>query len=109
MIREYRNGEPPPEDLPLGFTLITDPAVIEQINQSSEQFHKNDDWLQAHWNDLLPGAYGKHLAVAGQEAFVSESLDDVLAWAKAAHPDDMGFIVQYVMPPTGPRIYALRG
>ena len=109
MIREFRNGEPPAEYLPLDFKLITDPAVLEQIRQSSEQFHKNDDWLLAHWNDLVPGVYGKHLVVAGQEAFISDSMEDALARAKAAHPDDMGIISRYVFPPTGPRIYAIRG
>jgi hypothetical protein len=48
------------------------------------------------------------LAVAGQQAFIADTLDEVLAMARAAHPNDEGLLAQYVFPPGGPRIYGNR-
>jgi hypothetical protein len=57
---------------------------------------------------LLPRAYGKFLAVAGQEAFLADTPEEAWALARAAHPDDDGAFSRYVRPPGGPRIYANR-
>ena len=67
---------------------------------------KNWDWLQAHWSELLPQAYGKYLAVANQDAFIADTLEVALAWVRETHPGDTGHIIEYIMPPTGPRIYS---
>jgi hypothetical protein len=93
--------------------------VIEEVTESPEsaarrratddQFRRNSEWLQTHWGDLIPQVYGKHLAVAGQEAFFGDDLDDVITRAKSAHPEDAGMYVRYVRHPIGPRIYGNRG
>src|SRR5262249_5249519 len=70
-----------------------------------ERARKNWDWLKAHWSDPLPGANGKFVAVANQEAFVADTLDAALEWVRSTHPEDTGHIVEFVRPPTGPRIY----
>jgi hypothetical protein len=88
---------------------ITDPELVARHRIGAEQFRRNSEWLQSHWADLIPAVFGKHLAVAGQEAFIGDDLDDVIARAKAAHPDDAGMYVRYVRPPIGPRIYGNRG
>src|SRR5579871_5984281 len=87
---------------------ITDAETIAKYRIGLEQFQRNSDWLQDHWSYLIPGVYGKHLAVAGQEAFIGDNVDDVIARAKAAHPDDVGMFVEFVRPPLGPRIYGNR-
>ncbi|MGH2587026.1 MAG: hypothetical protein ACRDJE_19095, partial [Dehalococcoidia bacterium] len=69
---------------------------------------RNSDWLQAHWADVLPQARGRFLAVAGQEAFIADTVEDAWAMAMAAHPGDSGALLQYVRPERGPRIYADR-
>jgi hypothetical protein len=88
---------------------ITDPEEIARALAQHERAKRNSDWLQAHWPDLLPQARGRHLAVAGQEAFIADTPEEAWAMAKAAHPDDTGALLRYVIPHRGPRIYAVRG
>ena len=88
---------------------VNDPDVIARARAQDERAKRNSDWLQAHWADLLPQALGKHLVVAGQEAFIADTSEEAWAMAEAAHPDDDGAICQYVLPHRGPRIYANRG
>lgn len=87
--------------------FITDPAETARYRIQREQHERNSDWLETHWADLLPQAYEKYLAVAGQEAFLADTAEAALAQAKAAHPEDRGVFVQYVLPYRGPRIYAI--
>jgi hypothetical protein len=47
--------------------------------------------------------------VAGEEAFVADSPDVVIAMARAAHPDDPGLLIRHVIPERRWRIYAHRG
>jgi hypothetical protein len=42
----------------------------------------------------LPQAYGKFVAVAGQEAFIADLPGEARKMAKAAHPDHDGVISQ---------------
>lgn len=84
---------------------VTDSVEIARFKAQMEQFHRNQDWLQARWAELLPQARGKFLAVAGQEAFISDTPEAAWALAKTAHPDDEGAFDQYVFPGQGPRIY----
>ena len=87
---------------------VTDPVAIARGRAVHEQFGRNARWLAAHWPDLLPQAYGKFLAVAGQEAFIADTIEEAHARARAAHPEDQGLLSQYVFPPGGPRIYGNR-
>jgi hypothetical protein len=95
-------------DSPIIMEHVTDPAVNEQSRAQHERGRCNSDWLQAHWPDLVPQALGKHLVVAGQEAFVADTSEEAWDMAETAHPDDDGAICQYVLPHQGPRIYANR-
>ncbi len=88
---------------------MTDPEQIERFWAQLERMRRNSDWLQAHWADVLPEARGRHLAVAGQEAFIADTGEEAWAAAMAAYPDDNGALLQYVRPERGPRIYAYRG
>ena len=92
------------------FTIeeVTDPDEIARFQAQFERVCRNSEWLQAHWGDVLPGARGRHLAVAGQEAFIADTGDEAWAAARAAHPDDNGALSQYVRPEFGPRIYSPR-
>jgi hypothetical protein len=89
---------------------VVEPADVNPQDRAQlERFKRNSDWLQSHWADLLPQARGKHLAVAGQEAFIADTPEEAWALARAAHPEDDGVLSQYVFPNTWPRIYAYRG
>ena len=85
---------------------VNDPDVIARVRAVDKLAERNSDWLEIHWQDILPGALGKHLVVAGQEAFIADTSAEAWALAKAAHPDDEGALCQYVLPSRGPRIYA---
>src|SRR5262245_43126992 len=89
------------------FTIeeVNDPEAIAEFYRREAQAKRNNDWLSTHWGDVLPQALGKFLAVAGQEAFVADTPAEAWAMAKAAHPDDEGAFMQYVIPTRGPRIY----
>jgi hypothetical protein len=105
MIR--RVGPPLNEN---GFIIeeVTDPDELERGRRQHEQALRNMDWLEAHWDDLLPGVLGKFVAVAGQQAFVADTSVEARAKAVAAHPEDKGVLVQYVRPEKGLLIYANR-
>lgn len=88
---------------------VTDLDQIARARAQHEQARRNSDWLQSHWNDVLPQAYGNFIAVADQEAFIADTPREAWAWARANHPNDRGALVEYVIPPGGPRFYANRG
>jgi hypothetical protein len=83
---------------------VTNPEEIARSRAQHERHRRNSDWLQAHWADVLPQARGKFLAVAGQEAFIADTLAEAWAWADATHPEDDRAIVRYIRTEKGPRI-----
>ena len=95
-------------DSQLTLEAVTDPAAIARARAVHELAGRNSDWLETHWPDILPEALGKHLVIAGQEAFIADTSAEAWALAKAAHPEDEGALCQYVLPSRGPRIYAHR-
>lgn len=96
------------EPTPLIVEEITDPVEIARIHAQHAQAQRNGAWLENHWGDLLPNAFGKFIAIAGQQAHIASSAEEAWAWARTAHPDDRGALVEYVLPPGGPRFYANR-
>ena len=87
---------------------VTDPVQIARSRAQFERARRNSDWLQAHWPELRPRARGRFIAVAGQEAFIADTSEEARNMASAAHPEDNGMLVQYVLPGEGPRIYGNR-
>jgi hypothetical protein len=80
---------------------VNDPAEVTRSKAQMERFRRNSEWLETHWADLLPQARGKHLAVAGQEAFLANTPEEAWAWVDAVHPEDDGAFVRYVFPDPG--------
>jgi hypothetical protein len=87
---------------------VTDPEEIVRHRIGMEHFKRNLDWIQAHWNDVLPHGWGKYLAVAGQETFLADTPQEARAWAEQKHPEDQGAWIHYLKPAKGPRIYENR-
>ena len=87
---------------------VTDPVEIARHREQHEQFERNSDWLEGHWNKLLPQARGKFIAVAGQEVFLADTPEDARRLAEMAHPKGKGILVRYVLARKGPRIYGNR-
>ena len=88
---------------------VTDPAEVARVHRRHNQAQRNSAWLETHWDDLLPHAFGRFIAVAGEEAHIADSAHEARSWAKEVHPEDLGALVEYVLPPGGPRFYANRG
>jgi hypothetical protein len=87
---------------------INDPELNARIHAEGEQFRKNMHWLSSHWNDVLPEARGRYIAVAGQQAFFADHPLEAQHLATTAHPEDKGILVQYVYPHMGHRFYGNR-
>src|SRR5205823_2255190 len=62
------------------------PVHAAAVRAHRERTRRNSDWLSAHWGELLPAARGRHVAVAGQQAFVADTPEEAWAMARAAHP-----------------------
>jgi len=73
---------------------LTDPALIARINEVSAACARNRAWLDANIDALLPGARGKVVVVAGQEAFIADTYVEARGRAEARHPDDPGPLVE---------------
>jgi uncharacterized protein YbdZ (MbtH family) len=83
-------------DSPVIMEKVSDPDGITRARAHDRRLKRNLDWLNSHWDDLLPEAHGRYVAVAGQEAFVADTYDQAWAMARAAHPNDDGAWGQYV-------------
>ena len=87
---------------------VTDPVELAKARAQRERFDRNSAWLQAHAHEVysIPQNRGKHICVAGEELFVADTVEEAVARARAAHPDDVGWFFQYIPKENIPRIYA---
>jgi hypothetical protein len=85
---------------------ITDPEELAKARTQRARFDRNTAWLQAHAAKVYPRYRGKCICIAGEELFVADTPEEVLALAKAAHPDDDGFFLHYIPREKLARIYA---
>lgn len=86
---------------------VTDPNEIARTKEQDDRHRKNSEWLESHWDDVLPEARGKYVAVSGEETFIAETPEAAWSWAENTHPDDNGAIVRYVRTEEGPRVHAI--
>lgn len=93
---------------PIQITMeeITDPEANAKSRACMEQARRNSDWLEAHATEIYRTYRGKYIVVAGQELFVGETVQAVVAQAKAAHPEDHGSLTRYIPRKKTVRIYA---
>ncbi|HEX5103202.1 MAG TPA: hypothetical protein VFV87_05295 [Pirellulaceae bacterium] len=86
---------------------VTDPVELAAAAIRRTHFDRNSAWLQQHIKEVGADNHrGKFYCIAGQQAFVGDTVEDVVARAKAAHPDDQGWFTGYVPRERVPRIYA---
>jgi hypothetical protein len=108
MIR--RLGPAGPErPLTMEIGEVTDPAELARARARREQFDRNMAWFEAHAVEIGEKHRGKHICIAGQELFVADTVQEALALAKAAHPEDEAPFFKYIYREKGIRIYAHRG
>ena len=85
--------------------IVTDPQENAKARELQHQLEANVAWLEAHAAEVYAHR-GRHICIAGRELFVADSLDEVLAQAAAAHPEDQGSYVRYIPREKVPRVYA---
>ena len=85
---------------------VTDPVELAKAFAQDARFEKNWVWFDAHAAEIYAQHRGKCLCVAGQELFVGDTPAEVLALARAAHPNDDGFYLRYIPKERTYRIYA---
>src|SRR5437879_1989811 len=85
---------------------VTDPVEVAKARVQRERFERNSAWLQAHAPEVYSRHRGQCICVAGQELFVADTPEEVLARATAAHPEDDGRFLHYIYRERMERIYA---
>ncbi|MBN9117694.1 MAG: hypothetical protein J0I06_00735 [Planctomycetes bacterium] len=101
MIRAFKNTP-----LVLEIQEVSDEERAANLAANAE-FKKNVVWWNAHVKEIRDAHTGKFVCVAGQELFVGDDPIEVVARAKAAHPNPgYGFISLFLSPHRGPKIYA---
>jgi hypothetical protein len=82
-----------------------DPAALRAAQAQRERFEWNWAWLEAHADEVYCHR-GKVICVAGQELFVGNTTEEVLAKSRAAHPEDDGRVTRIIPRERGDRVYA---
>ena len=85
---------------------VTDPVELAKAFAQDARFEKNWVWFEAHAAEIYAQHRGKVYCVAGQELFVADTPAEVLALARAAHPDDDGFYLRYIPKERTYRIFS---
>jgi hypothetical protein len=88
---------------------VTDPVELAHARARDERFARNLAWFQVHALDIYQAHRGKCICIAGEELFVADSPEEVLARAEAAHPEDEGRFTRYIPKERVERIYATHG
>ncbi|HET6882049.1 MAG TPA: hypothetical protein VFI31_17915 [Pirellulales bacterium] len=85
------NGE-----LQVSMEIVTDPVELAKARAQRERFDRNSAWLQAHAHEVYPKCRGKYMCIAGEELFIGATVQEAVAAAEAAHPDDDGLFFRYI-------------
>lgn len=87
---------------------VTDPEELAKARVRRERFDRNSAWLQTHISEVYARYRGKCTCVAGEELFVADTSEEVLALATAAHTEDEGKFLRYIPQEKIARVYANR-
>jgi len=81
---------------PIVMEEVTDPEELAKARAQRERFDHNSAWLQAHIAEIYVRYRGKGICIAGEELSVADTLEEALALATAAHPEDDGRFLRYI-------------
>ncbi len=87
---------------------VTDAGEIARAQTQRKSFDRNVVWLQGHISEVYSQHRGKCICIAGEELFVGDSAEDVIALARAAHPEDSGWFTRYIPKEKVAQIYVLQ-
>lgn len=81
------------------------PAELAAFRAQGQRIRRNAEWLQAHTATVYDATAGKYICIAGCQLFVADTAQEARALALTAHPDDDGYLLQYITKEKGPRLY----
>jgi hypothetical protein len=93
-------------ETPFVIEPVTDAEELARSRAQDDRFARNSRWLQKHVPEVYSAHRGKCICVAGEELFVADTPEEVLALARAAHPEDDGRLIRYIPKDKVARIYA---
>jgi hypothetical protein len=80
--------------------------IIQSENgEVREQTKRNLRWLADHWHEVITGAVGPHVAIAGGEGFFAETDAEARGRAESAHPQDRAVMCLAVKPTGDPNAH----
>jgi hypothetical protein len=88
--------------------VVTDPEELARARIQDARFERNLAWFTARAEEIYRTHRGKCYCVAGQELFVGDTPEEVLAMSHSAHPEDNGRFTGYVPKKRMARVYAHR-
>ena len=91
---------------PIVMEEVIDPDELAKAQLQDARFARNFAWFQAHAEEIFTRYRGKCIGIAGEELFVADTPEEVMAQAQAAHPDDDGRFIHYIPRQKSARIYA---
>ena len=106
MIKEFSAGAWHPSVV---MEDVTDPLELARARAQDERFNRNWAWFEGHAAEWYARHRGKCLCISGQELFVGDTTEEVLALASAAHPEDDGRFARYIPRDKMARVYAHQG
>lgn len=90
---------------PVVMEEVTDPDELAKARAQDERFEHNWAWFEVHAAEIYAAHRGKCICIAGEELFVANTPEDVLALATAAHPEDDGRFTRIIPREKIARIY----
>jgi hypothetical protein len=104
VVKGHRMDYRPPV---IEFLEVTDPQEQAEALRQREQFDRNSAWLRHHISEVYAAAHrGKVVCVAGEEAFFGATVEDAVARASTAHPNDKGWFTRYIPRQKATMVYA---
>lgn len=89
---------------PISIREVTDPIENAKTRERRAKYDLNCAWLEAHAAEVFSHR-GKYICIAGQQLFVGDDITELLAQAKAAHPEDDAPYFKFVPKGRLARIY----
>lgn len=87
---------------------LTDVAELAKARVQDERFARNWAWFESHASEIYASHRGKCVCIAGEEIFVADTAEEVLASAMAAHPEDDGRFTRIIPREKVTRVYVGR-
>ena len=86
---------------------VTNATDIDAAQRQRNQFDRNSAWLEANVDTVYSQHRGRFICVAGAELFVADTVQEAIAQATAAHPEDYGWFTRFIPLEKAARIYAV--